>query len=131
MLQETASDLKDRAYAPTLTVLRTGSPYLLEECDPSGLALFLAGAELTDEQKEAVRDMQPRSYLAVPLVHRGRCLGVISMLYSAVSDRRYDGGDLAWAQQLADGATQQATSIAGAAQSLATLEASRTALAAR
>src|SRR5205814_495384 len=78
MLKQTASDLRDHAYAPTLTVLRSGSPYLQEECDSSGLALFLASAELTDEQKEAVRDMQLRSYLAVPLVHRGRCLGAIS-----------------------------------------------------
>jgi len=101
LLQRTACDLRDGTYAPTLMVLRSGSPYLQEECDQVGFELFLATAELTDDQKEVVRSLQPRSYMAVPLSIRGRCVGVITLLYTAVSGRRYYGANQLWAQQLA------------------------------
>jgi PAS domain S-box-containing protein len=101
LLHRTACDLRDGTYAPTLTVLRSGSPYLQEECDQVGFELFLASAELTDDQKEVLRSLQPRSYMSVPLTIRGRCVGVITLLYTALSGRRYHGGNQSWAQQLA------------------------------
>ena len=101
LVHQTASDLQEGTYATTLTVLRSGAPYLQEECDPVGFELFLASAELTDDQREVVRSLQPRSYMAVPLSIRGRCIGVITLLYTALSGRRYHGGNQLWAQQLA------------------------------
>ena len=101
VLQRTACDLRDGTCAPTLTVLRSGSPYLKEECDQVGFELFLATAELTGDQKEVVRGLQPCSYMAVPLSIRGKCVGVITLLYTAVSGRRYHGANQLWAQQLA------------------------------
>jgi len=101
LVHQTACDLRDGTYATTLTVLRSGSPYLQEKCDPVGFELFLATAELTDDEKDVLRSLQPRSYLAVPLTNRGRCIGVITLLYTALSGRQYDGGHQLWAQRLA------------------------------
>jgi PAS domain-containing protein len=101
VLHQSPADLRDGTYATTLMVLRSGTPCLRERCDPAEFELFLASARLTHGEQELLRTLQPRSYLAVPLISRGRCLGVISLLYTVLSGRRYAGTDQAWAQQLA------------------------------
>src|SRR5207237_1918172 len=101
LLQDTACDLRDSTATATLLVLRSGTPQLREACDPSRFDSFLARTDLTDAQRARLHELQPRSYLAVPLLARGRCLGVLTLLYTAVSNRHYDGGDLARMQHLA------------------------------
>jgi PAS domain S-box-containing protein len=101
LLHESAADLRDDTYATTLVVLRSGAPYLQETCAADGFELFLASARLTQYEQDLLRTLQPCSYLAVPLNWRGRTLGVITLLYTAMSGRRYDGGDQVWTQQLA------------------------------
>jgi PAS domain S-box-containing protein len=101
LLHQSAADLRDDTYAATLVVLRSGAPYLQETCAADGFERFLASARLTQDERQLLRTLQPCSYLAVPLNWRGRTLGVLSLLYTAMSGRRYDGGDQVWAQQLA------------------------------
>ncbi len=77
-------------------VIRTGKPELVQY--------------ITDEQISAAArnvnhlgqllELNPRSYMIVPLSARGRMLGAITLL-SSESGRRYDDADLALAQELA------------------------------
>lgn len=67
---------------------------------------------LTDEQMQRAavdadhlalyRDFEPRSGIVVPLVARGRVLGVLSLLTTGASDRIYTEEDLALVQEMAD-----------------------------
>lgn len=82
-------------------VLRTGRAELVTEI-PDGL---LEGSARDAEHLGILRELRLRSYMAVPLVARGRMLGAISFV-AAESGRRYDEGDLAFARQLADRAAQ-------------------------
>ncbi len=52
------------------------------------------------ERLALVREMAPRSYVAVPLVARGRTLGALGLVY-ADSGRCYEPADLALAEELA------------------------------
>ena len=77
-------------------VMRTGQSELIHEITDEMLA---AGVK-DEEQLRIALDLQLRSALTVPLVARGRVLGVISWV-SAESERLYGEDDLALAEDLA------------------------------
>jgi signal transduction histidine kinase len=82
-------------------VLATGESELLPELRDEMLA-----ARAQDEQHLAtMRELRPRSMIAVPIVARERTLGVITMV-TAESGRRYTTTDLALAEELASRAGQ-------------------------
>jgi PAS domain S-box-containing protein len=101
VLEESAADLNDGVDATTLVVLRTGTPILRERCEPSRFEHFLATADLSDVQRQTLLRLRPCSYLAIPLTCRGRCLGVISLVHTEVSQRHFGGDDLRWLHQVA------------------------------
>lgn len=80
-------------------VLRTGAPEMFSDIPE---ALLLAGAR-DDEHRRLIRELGLRSYMAVPLIARGRTLGCITFV-AAESGQRYAQGDLELAQQLATSA---------------------------
>jgi predicted ATPase/signal transduction histidine kinase len=81
---------------PAAEVLRTGRPYLLLDASDEELR---AHAE-DDAHARLLRELGTRSVLAVPLVARGRVLGVMS-LCSAAAGGRYGRAELDLAQELA------------------------------
>jgi signal transduction histidine kinase len=86
-----------RSDMPIAVALRTGEPALIEDVS----AAWLDGAAVRQpEYRELLRRMGLRSVMLVPLIARGRALGVIS-LSTAESGRRYDRDDLALARELA------------------------------
>ncbi len=86
--RESASRLMD--------VLRTGEPRFTPDLSQARIE-----AELRDDDHaRIIRSLAPRSSLAVPLVARGRILGVWTFLYSS-SGRHYREEDLTVAQELA------------------------------
>ena len=77
-------------------VLRTGQPVLMPTVSEDALVAFA-----TEPDRLALsRRLNPRSYLCVPLVARGRAYGAISCVMSD-SGRRYTEADLAVAAELA------------------------------
>ena len=76
--------------------LCTGEPQLLSDLRPEIIESQLRN----DEHAGIIQQLAPRSALAVPLVARGRTLGVWSFLF-AESDRVYREEDLRVAQELA------------------------------
>ncbi len=80
----------------TAQIVRTGRPELVAEITDE----MLRGAARDAEHLEILRELGLRSYIGVPLVARGRTLGVISLI-SAESGRVYTEGDLAQAMELA------------------------------
>ena len=76
--------------------LRTGQPVLRAELTPALLAEVGHGPEYV----EKMRALQPRTGMHVPLVARGRTLGVISLI-AEVPRRPYGEADLELAQELA------------------------------
>ena len=76
-------------------VLRTGRSELVPEI-PAGL---LESAARDEEHRKTLQALDLSSYMAVPLTARGRILGVITLV--AESGRRYGGGDLELAEDLA------------------------------
>jgi PAS domain S-box-containing protein len=85
----------DAAHGPPL-VLRTGESELVTEISEERLSELA----VDDLHLELVRELGFQSYMAVPLVARGRTLGVISFV-AAESGRRYGSADLALAEELA------------------------------
>ncbi len=77
-------------------VLRTGDTQVMEEIPDE----LLVAAAKDEEHLRLIRELGLRSYVAVPLVARGRVLGALSMV-SAESGRRYDERDRALAEELA------------------------------
>src|SRR5712691_33380 len=77
-------------------VLRTGESELVPEITEEALAELA----VDDLHLGFVRELGFQSYMCVPLVARGRTLGVISFV-SAESGRRYGPDDLALAEELA------------------------------
>ncbi|MEN3330758.1 MAG: hypothetical protein V7641_123 [Blastocatellia bacterium] len=77
-------------------VAESGTPVLLSEV-PTSLLNFYSR---DDEHFQAISDLSPRSSMVVPLIARGRALGVMSLAI-AESDRRYDETDLALVRDLA------------------------------
>ncbi|HEX8970143.1 GAF domain-containing SpoIIE family protein phosphatase [Oryzihumus sp.] len=77
-------------------VMRTGRSELVREVTDE----MLVAAAIDDEHLRIARELRLRSGLTVPLVARGRVLGVITWV-SAESDRLYGPDDLALAEDLA------------------------------
>ena len=77
-------------------VLRTGEPEMMPEIPPD----LIEGAARDEEHREILRELGLRSYIVVPLLARGRTLGVISLV-AAESGRIYGQADLEFAQELA------------------------------
>lgn len=75
---------------------RTGQSYLVSDITDEMLAAFTQNAE----HFRLMRALHLKSYIAVPIVARGKPLGVISFL-TADSRRRYGAADLALAEDLA------------------------------
>ncbi|OHV35314.1 MULTISPECIES: SpoIIE family protein phosphatase [Pseudofrankia] len=71
-------------------VLSVGRPVLVPEVrDDDMVRSATSAAEL-----DAYRRMRPRSFLAVPLLARGQVVGVLRLITTAASGRRYDRDDL-------------------------------------
>jgi PAS domain S-box-containing protein len=88
----------DLAGAHTVAqVLRTGQPLLV----PRVTEAVLRGFGLTDEHRRLIHALGFVSSMAVPLVARGRTLGVIQFI-AAESGRRYGATDLRLAGELAE-----------------------------
>jgi PAS domain S-box-containing protein len=85
----------DAGQGPPL-VLRTGESELATEISEEALSELA----VDDLHFELVRELGLQSYMCVPLVARGRTLGVISFV-AAESGRRYGDEDLALAEELA------------------------------
>jgi PAS domain S-box-containing protein len=85
----------DAGQGPAL-VLRTGQNELVAEIPEKAMSEL----SVDDLHHELVREFGFQSYMCVPLVARGRTLGVISFVV-AESGRRYGDDDLALAQELA------------------------------
>jgi PAS domain S-box-containing protein len=81
---------------PSLTVVETGEPELIEHVSDSLLEAIAA----SPEHLAILRRLEPKSLLVVPLVARGRTLGAFG-LFSASGDRRYDADDRLLAVELA------------------------------
>jgi PAS domain S-box-containing protein len=77
-------------------VLRSGQAEFIPEVTEATLERTAPDAE----HRELLRRLGPRSYMAVPLVARGRALGVQTFVLSE-SERRYGPDDFALAQELA------------------------------
>ncbi len=75
---------------------RSGQSYLVSDITDEMLAAFTQNAE----HFQLMRRLNLKSYIAVPVVARGKPLGVISFL-TADSQRRYGAADLALAEDLA------------------------------
>ena len=89
---------------PTDMTAPTGAPQVLRrgvsELYPEIPAELVEAAALDAEHLELIRQLDMRSGLVVPLTGRSGTLGVITMIM-AESDRRYDGGDVTLAEDLA------------------------------
>ena len=84
-----------RAVEGIARVLRTGVPELIREMSDSRLPAITRGAE----HQAIVQSLGVASVIRVPLLARGRTLGVISLL-STDPNRRYGATDLALAEEL-------------------------------
>jgi signal transduction histidine kinase len=81
---------------PVAQVMRSGRPILFSDVDDDVLRLF---AEDDEEYLQGLRDIGIDSAMYVPLIARGRTIGVISFVASE-SGQRYGPSDLALAQEL-------------------------------
>lgn len=81
-------------------ILRTGQAEIL----PLIPKEVLERAARDAEHLEAIRALNLRSYMGVPMLREGKAFGVITFAF-AESNRRYDESDLALAQALADRAS--------------------------
>ena len=77
-------------------VLRTGDSELYAEIPRE----MLEQAAVDEEHLQLIRELRLHSAMIVPMVARGRTLGAISFI-QAESERSYDEGDVALAEQLA------------------------------
>jgi signal transduction histidine kinase/ActR/RegA family two-component response regulator len=88
--------LADREPLGALQVLRTGEPLLL----PQLTREEAEGGSSDSLYRRLMAALAPRSALLMPLVARGRTIGVWSFFYSG-ADRRYGADDVSLAQELA------------------------------
>jgi len=79
-----------------LNVLRTGEPEMLSEIPPE----LIKETARDTEHREILRRLGLRSYVVVPMIARGRTLGIIAFV-TAESGRRYGHADLKLAEDLA------------------------------
>ncbi len=98
LAQELAERYPPDPDAPTgaWNVMRTGESEFIHELTDE----MVDALEIEEEQKQLVRDLELRSAITVPLIARGRVLGVMSWV-SAESGRLYTEADLALAEDLA------------------------------
>jgi PAS domain S-box-containing protein len=84
--------------APTgaAAILRSGTPEFMAEIPPD----LLDQAARDDRHREMIQALQLRSYISVPLIAAGRILGVLTLV-GAESGRRFEPGDVAFAENLA------------------------------
>jgi PAS domain S-box-containing protein len=80
---------------PTVTVVETGEPELIENVSESFLEAIASGPDHLD----ILRRLAPCSLLVVPLIARGRTLGAFG-LFASRSARRYDADDRLLAVEL-------------------------------
>lgn len=85
------------ALHPPAQALATGASLLIPEFTDE----MLRRAAQSDEHLAAMRGVKPRSFIVVPLVARGRVLGVLTFIATPESGRRYDEDDLRLAEDLA------------------------------
>ncbi len=91
----------DRRYPPrTPRILETGEPEWIPQIEPGWLDAW----GVDEEYRRALRSLQLRSYVAVPIKRRGSVYGVIT-LWTAESARTLDEADLATAIRLASRAS--------------------------
>jgi signal transduction histidine kinase/CheY-like chemotaxis protein len=81
----------------TSAVLETNRPVVVSEVD----ATYLESIAQSEEELRALRDLEPRSIMAVPLHVRERLIGVC-VLVSSNPARRYRATDLSLARKMAD-----------------------------
>ena len=106
---------------PASRAVASGEPVLFESVSDD----VLVDASLEPEHFALYRQLEPCSYLVVPLVARGRVLGAVSLGTSARSERHYGADDIALARELADRAAvalDNAMVFAASRQALAQLE---------
>jgi PAS domain S-box-containing protein len=82
--------------SPIRRVLETGQALLASELSPA----WLEAITLSPEHRRLLEALGPRSVMFVPLLARGRTLGVLSVA-SQSPTRRYGGRDLAFLEDLA------------------------------
>ncbi len=90
-----AETVGDRAHAPS-QALRAGTPLLIADYTE---AVLHAAARNADHLRVSSA-MQLRSVMVVPLVARGRSLGVLTFAVTAASGRRFGPEELAIAEEL-------------------------------
>lgn len=78
------------------SVIRTGRSEIISEITDE----MLVASAVDEEQLHIARDLNLRSAMTVPLVARGKVLGVLTWV-SAESERLYGANDLAFAEDLA------------------------------
>ena len=83
---------------PVAQVLRSGMPTNWRDLRAPNV---IDQAAQNEEHRRLIDDAGYRSAAAVPLVARGRTLGILSFLYTS-SDLRYDPEDLAFLSELGD-----------------------------
>jgi PAS domain S-box-containing protein len=96
LARELQGTMLSAAGAAGASAIRAQEPVLVRDADADTLASF----GFDDKQLEIARALAPRSYVTVPLIARGEVFGSISLV-TAESERTYDEGDLALAQELA------------------------------
>jgi PAS domain S-box-containing protein len=82
--------------SPIRRVLETGQSELASELDPA----WLDALAVTPEHRQLMEALNPRSVMFVPLVARGRTLGVLSVA-SQDPTRRYQARDLVFLEDVA------------------------------
>ncbi|MES2177466.1 MAG: ATP-binding protein [Gemmatimonadota bacterium] len=90
----------------TPEVVKSGKPALNPVIDPEEIAQFAR----SPEHAELLRQLQPRSFLCVPMRSRGQIFGALSLVYSD-SGRVYGSAEVAAVEQIA---TRAATAIENA-----------------
>ena len=91
---------------PVMAVLRTGRPIVAPEIPAPMYNASLRGTE----HARVLAELAPCSFLAVPLIAKGRILGVWAFFYCR-SGRRYGPEDLAVAEELARRAAEAADNV--------------------
>ena len=91
-----AETATDRAHAPS-QALRSGTPILI----PDYTDAILRAAARDEDHLRVSKAMQLRSVMVVPLIARGRSLGVLTFTTAATSGRCFGQEELAVAEELA------------------------------
>ena len=82
---------------PIATALQSGEARLIPVLDDS----FLRSVARSEEHLALLRQLEPRSYMVLPLIARDRAFGTLVLCCTADSERTYSDRDLAIAKELA------------------------------